>query len=54
MLRCSDHAFLCILFKNFLLAEACFNVYGIVAVTYFSTIVFVCYFYLCKLSRQMK
>ena len=41
--RCSDHAFLCILglLDNFLLAEACFNVYRFVAVTYFSTIVFV-------------
>ena len=28
--------------NNFLLTEACFNVYRYVAVTYFSTIVFVC------------
>ena len=30
-----------ILLNNFLLTEACFNVYRFVAVTYFSTIVFV-------------
>ena len=31
-----------ILLHKFLLTEACFNVYRFVAVTYFSTIVFVC------------
>ena len=41
-LRCSDHAYLCVVSNNFLLAEACFNVCRFVAATYFSTIVFVC------------
>ena len=38
-----------ILLNNSLLpvTEACFNVYRFVAVTYFSTIVFVCCFCLC-------
>ena len=36
-----------ILLNNFLFTEACFNVYRFVAVTYFSTIVFACYFCLC-------
>ena len=47
MLRCSDHAYLCIVLNICWLAEACFNVYRFVATTYFSTIIFVCCFCLC-------
>ena len=36
-----------ILANNFLLTEACFNVCRFVAVTNFSTIIFVCSFCLC-------